>query len=334
VIEFQTVIDILQEYGQLYIKGDRINMRCMLCGDSKKSNRKKRFWASWSPDGTCCINCFNCGYSSTFAELVSRLKCIPLGESIRFVENINFKDVPKLLKKDVEIIEDNPFIEQEYTTFNWILDDCVSIEDTCDGYIQQKYQDKLKQFIHDRLIPDEYNIFIAYKGDYKGRVILPVYFWGDIIYFQGRSIFESDSKYKNPEVDKTGIIMNLEYFDKDKFIIVSEGIIDGMSVENHQGTSVLGGSVNDKFLSVLFGLTDKGVIIVSDNDERGDKERTKIINESYYNKKLFYFIPPEPCKDINDIKKILNVNNVYDYIVDNKMDYFTYLIKRQNCLFT
>lgn len=331
MIYFQTVIDFLQEYGQLYIKGNKINMRCPICGDSKKSNRKKRFWATWSPDGTCCINCFNCGYSSTFAELVSRLKSIPLHEAIRFVESIDFNDVPKLLNKEVEIIEENKFIEGECTTFNEIIDDCISIDDVCDGYIQKQYQDKLNEFIKNRLISSDYKIFIAFKGDYKGRIILPIYRYDDIIYFQGRSLFESDVKYKNPEIDKTGIIMNLEYFNKDKFIIVSEGIIDAMSVEYHQGTSVLGGSFNDQLLSILFNLTNEGVIFVSDNDERGNKERLKIINESYYNKKLFYFIPPNPCKDINDIKRKIKPTNVYDYIVNNKMDYFTLLIKQQTC---
>ena len=168
-----------------------------------------------------------------------------------------------------------------------------------------------------RKIPEEYNIFIATKGEYKNRIIIPIYKGNDIVYFQGRSISDDILKFKNPTVEKSSIIMNIDYFQRDKWIIVTEGIVDAMMVENHQGTCVLGGSISDNFLAELNGCTDKGIVIAVDNDERGEKERYKVR----------YFIPPNPIKDINEYKIKHEITDIYDTLVSNSVDYWTLSVK-------
>lgn len=322
MIEFQTVIDILQEYGQLYIKGDRINMRCMLCGDSKKSKLKKRFNVTYD-SGSAFYHCFNCGRTGTFAELVSELKGISLGEAIKSIETIEFSDIEKVLKKDTIEIED--FVETTtIEDLNYILEDCISIDSDVSSYIDKQYKKHLIQFIKKRMIPKEYNVFVAKKGEYKNRYILPIYHWGDIVYFQGRAMHDDMlPRFKNPEVEKSDIIMNIDYFNKDKFIIVTEGIIDAMALSNHQGTCVLGGSVSDDFLSVLYKSTNKGVIIAVDNDDRGQKERDKLIDTSKFSNLLYFFIPPPGTKDLNEmVIKGIGGDDIYEYIVSNKINSF------------
>lgn len=324
MITMDTVIDMLSQYGQLYIKGEHIQMRCPLCGDSKKSKLKKRFNVTYD-NGCAFYSCFNCGASGTFAELISELKGIQISEAIRLVETVEFKDIAKKLTKTNKKVE---VVKSDEHDFNKILEDCIGVDTEVTGYISKKYKQTLLDFIGKRNVPSEYNVFIAFKGEYKNRIILPIYNNNKIVYFQGRSIFDNDYlKFKNPETEKTGIIMNKEYFQKDKFIIVTEGILDAMMIEQHQGTPVLGGSISDELLGELFKYTDKGIIIASDNDERGDKERKKLIESSDYGKLLRYYIPPLKYKDINKMKIEEKTQGMYDLIVRDCIDYWTLLIK-------
>lgn len=320
MIRYETVIDFLQEYGKLYIKGNKINARCPICGDSKKTIRKRRFTVTYE-DGNAFYNCFNCDASGTFAELVSLLKGIPIGEAIKQVETIEFDDIKKILNKkpkEVEVAE-----QKDDDELSEILEDCISVDDEVTDYYPKMYKKALIKFIEDRKIPKEYKLFVAIKGEYMGRIIIPIYHNDDIVYFQGRAISkDAYLKFMNPEVDKTGIIMNVDKFKRDKYIIVTEGIVDAMMIEGHQGTCVLGGSVSDEFLSTLFKYTDKGVIIAVDNDERGKMERTKLLN-SQHGKKLRYFTPPKGIKDINELKVVKNIQDMYNHIVSHRLDYFT-----------
>ena len=63
---------ILQYLPQPYaIVGDKVNCRCFLCGDSKKSATKKRGWIYLNKD--CSYYCFNCGASLSGIKLLKLL---------------------------------------------------------------------------------------------------------------------------------------------------------------------------------------------------------------------------------------------------------------------
>ncbi len=316
MIVMQTVIDFLQEYGKLHIHGNNINMRCMLCGDSKKSKSKRRFWAKCD-NGISYYNCYNCGASGTIAELYSQLKGVPLHTAISKLESPDFNNVKMLLTKQPVITETKP----DMNSLDYVYDYAIFKDTETDGLIQSKYKEYLLNFIDSRGIPEEYEVFIVYDGDYKGRIIVPIYIENRLMYFQGRAIHKDmEPKYMNPQVDKTGIIMNIDRFNKDKYIIVTEGIIDAMMIENNQGTAVIGGSVSDDFLSILYKNTDIGVIIAVDNDKRGEIERDKLSTSSIYRNKLKFFTTPRDIKDINEFVLKSGIDNVYNYIVENSQN--------------
>jgi DNA primase len=318
MIKYETILEFLQEYGQVHIKGNEMVMRCPLCGDSKKSLRKKRFSVRY--ENKFPYSCFNCGASGTFVELYAQLKGISTYEAFRIVDTPDFDYVKQSLEKKKKV---KKISKTEENNLNSILDDCISIKDDVSGYFPTLYKKELLKFVESRKIPPEYDIFVAIKGEYLGRFIIPIYHCGNIVYFQGRAISpDAYLRYKNPEIDKTGIIMNIDQFKRDKYIIVTEGVIDAMMVENHQGTCVLGGSVSDDFLSILFKHTDKGIIIAVDNDERGSKERKKLLNGNY-GKLLKYFIPPHGTKDLNDMKRQMDIEDMYHHVVLHSYDHFT-----------
>jgi hypothetical protein len=152
------------------------------------------------------------------------------------------------------------------------------------------------------------------------------------MYFQGRSLFDNiEPKYLNPDVDKTGIILNSDKFDSDKFIIMTEGIIDSWMVENHQGTPCLGSYFSDTLIKKVLKMTNKGIILCFDNpfiDKAGYKELIKFGKKSIYKNKVKYFIPSDKnIKDLNDLK-IYNPNMViYDHIVENSYSYYNIFTK-------
>lgn len=300
-------------------------MRCPLCGDSKKTVRKRRFSVTYE-NGCAFFNCFNCGKSGTFAELVSELKGIDISNAIKQVETIEFNDIEKHFVQSTSSV--SKVERKEETNLSDIINDCISLQSEVSGVINTKYKECLIKFINDRKISSEYNIFIAVKGKYKGRIIIPIYHGDNIVYFQGRAIYDHvHPKFDNPLVEKTGIIMNKEYFKRDKYIIVTEGIIDAMMVEEHQGTPVLGGSVSEDFLTEVFKYTDKGIIVAVDNDERGDKEREKLLHHNRYGKMIQYFLTPPPIKDLNEYKIKNNITDMYNTVVNNSVDSFTLSIR-------
>ena len=172
-------------------------------------------------------------------------------------------------------------------------------------------------------------MYIAYKGLYQGRVIIPILENGHIIYFQGRAVVDIEPKYLNPVIEKTGVILNRMKFDKHKYIIITEGILDSLALGN-QGTSCLGASVTDEFLEHVIPLTDKKVIIAMDNDEPGLTEMIRIIYESKYSSELKYFLMPYKYKEVKDLNK-LSVDydqlDIYKLVTENSYSKFDTLVK-------
>lgn len=55
-----------------------------------------------------------------------------------------------------------------------------------------------------------YGLCYAWRGRYQGRLIIPVYEGGRLIYFQARSLFGEEPKYLNPRVPKGQILFGFD----------------------------------------------------------------------------------------------------------------------------
>lgn len=239
--------------------------------------------------------------------------------------------IKKRLEKRTQYVEE----EDQQGVLDLELSDCLSLSSVPDGKIQTQYHNILKRFYVNRWVPTRYNLMIAYTGKYKNRIIVPVYHENEMIYFQGRAISDDMlPKYLNPVVKKEEIVLNAEHFDPEKYIIITEGLIDAFMVEDHQGTSCLGAGISDEFLDRIFPYTNKGVIIALDNpklDESGFKNYEKLVEESKYARKLKYFFMPNTVnKDLNDLKLGNKSLNIYEFVVNNSCDYFKACISIKN----
>lgn len=313
--------------------GTHFLARCILCGDSKKSSRKRRFNLDYN-GGNPIYHCFNCGRSGSFIQLYSEVKGLSLSQTKK--ELYNFHSITDRLIQTLSARKRKKIIKEiQFEDHSYILEDCVQLNAQYKSLVKISYQDKLKDFYAKRMIPEaEYKVFLAYKGDYNNRFIIPVYDeYNNMVYFQARRMNSNmELKYKNPTLEKGYLIFNKQHFKRNKNIIITEGLIDAQMVEEHQGTSVLGANISDEFLSEILKLTDKDVIIAFDNpfvDTQGLKSLLAFMNGAHkrypnkYARKVKYFIPPKEfskCKDINNFK-MAGINNIYDFICENSKSF-------------
>lgn len=331
MLSLEFVSDFIYEYFpnvKVTNNGTHFNARCVLCGDSKKNKDKRRFNLNYK-NGYPIYHCFNCGSSGSFLKLYCILKNLTEEEAKEKLFGYNPEDIKKRLSERKQYIPDEPQIKKH----NYILDDCFKIDEPLAGFAYKKYINVLKDFINKREIPKNFDVFISYKGKYKGRLIIPIYDENkNIIYFQARRIPGSniEPKYKNPKLNKNVIVFNEHLFDYNKSIIVVEGLIDCSSIGN-QATACLGTSINDSFLKRIIKLTKKDVIISFDNDEPGYEALKKFVDNdkgSKYKKELkYFFVPNDECEDINSLKVKCKIDDMYSFILKNSMSYFKMFTK-------
>ena len=306
--------------------GTQFLARCPLCGDSKKSKRKRRFNLKYDGDDTV-FRCFNCNESGGFKKLYFLIT----GEYYRECKKYDY--IKEQLLKCSDVKKKTVKKDKKYIIYNSILNDCIGLKTDVSSPYLKKYKDILINFYKDRKINKNYKIYISYYGDYKDRIIIPIYNYDDIIYFQARRIFEDMlPKYKNPATEKSNIILNKNSFDSNKYIIITEGILDAYSV-GKQGTCCLGKELNKDFICKIVNLTNIGIIIALDCDSDGidsvKKYYKKVLRKFYYHTKIKYFLMPKEFrvyKDINKLKVEEKIKNMYEFILKNSYSYEKYRI--------
>lgn len=309
--------------------GTHFHARCPLCGDSKKSLSKKRFHCDWEPDKVF-WQCWNCSESGNFLTLYARLKGISNSDAYKILYKFDHEDYKNSLKKQNGTTHHTE-TDKPNNNHNYILKDCIDENKKVDSVLWGTWCNALVSFRKDRQIPPNYPVYFAYQGKYKNRIIIPIIKNGNIIYFQARRVPETDiqPKYKNPAGEKSLIIHNEDNFDEDKYIMITEGLLDSFSIGN-QGTTCLGKEIIEEFLAVLFQKTKKGIILIYDNDEDGYKSLKKFMfgykkkKVNKYCRKVKYFLMPKRFlmyKDINSLCCKEKIQNSYEFIIQNSYDY-------------
>jgi len=306
------------------VKNDSWLCRCPLCGDSVTKKHAKRFHIDYYPQyNTYMYKCFRCNESNNVYILHSLLYGVSYIESKKWLNDTIFdsNSIKKQITKDFDNLPDKIHSELDID----IEQHCYRSTDTPSSIVGKKLIKKLNFFIDTRKIVDD--CFIAHSGRYKSRIILPIINGNKLEYFQGRSLYNDiEPKYLNPYVEKENIIYHQGCFDNNKPIIITEGLIDAMSIGN-QGTCCLGSNISDSFLDIIYNHTKKDVIIALDNifiDAAAKAQLLKILVSSKYAKKLKYFFIPEKfhnIKDINELVTKYDVGNVENFIRKNSFSF-------------
>jgi len=225
-------------FGNIIANREEYNFRCNVCGDSKKSKYKRRGYilkqkTPWM------FFCFNCSASMPahvwmkkyfYQHYVEYIK-----ESMQIENNnLEVQKLPEIKnkvpekKQEIKNIDDlhyfKPILQRRDGLFKMAQELCVS-----------------------RHIPEHiwHRWYVAIDGKYFGRLIIPFYDKdGNIYYFQARSLYKKTSnKYINMVENRDDAIYNYDFITTDRPIILVEGPIDSLFVEN--SIAVLGLKFSD-----------------------------------------------------------------------------------------
>jgi len=182
---------------------------------------------------------------------------------------------------------------------------------------------KAKEFITRRMIPEKYakDFFVCTDGKYYGRIIIP--FYGrknEILYYQARDLVGREPKYLNRKLGKDKALFQGDLIDKKKPVVVLEGPIDAMFIENAVAT--MGVSIKK---DVQKKLNKMNCHYLLDNDTAGFLLSIKLLKQGkpifLWKKFIKDYKLPDKCKDINDTYIYLNKKQQFTF--EELSEYFT-----------
>jgi DNA primase len=308
--------------------GTHFYCRCPICGDSKKSQKKKRFHLQYVDERNIFYHCWNCDDSGNFYKLYAFIKHITTEDAYKELRKFNKETIEKSLKPLKIEYKENVFREK-IETFNYLSEDCIDENYNGNSLILENYKNKLLEFKEKRKIPDNISLSVAYKGKYKNRIIIKIVDdEKNIIYFQARAMFPNmEPKYINPPVEKEKVIEESLIYMKNQILIITEGIIDAYSLPGH-GISCLGKEINEDLLNIMLENNNE-VIIAMDNDKSGYNSIKNILRYSNAHK-IKYFLFPKEFKQVKDLNELLVLNyniNIFDFVIKNSFNKFETEVK-------
>ncbi len=142
------------------------------------------------------------------------------------------------------------------------------------------------------------------SGPYEGRIILPFYEGGTLVYFNARAIFEGDIKFKNPSAEEFGVGKSLLIYNIDALAIypkvyLVESVTNALTMGD-RGIAIGGKVLSNYQLSKLLNSPIEGVVIGLD-DDAWDYAIGIALQLVMYKKVKLLKMPYK--KDINDLGK-------------------------------
>lgn len=303
-----------------------INFRCNVCRDSKNNKRKRRGWVL---TGTFpyVYYCHNCGYSTSVLKWMEEYFPEYYDEYITTKRRMWFESKLKenndeLEKDSLENLKFNKIkstvdISYYAENFNEVLKNDTEIKKSQSILKSPKAMEWCEQ----RGIPKKFYKKWGFckSGFYKDRVVIP--FLDDrnkIYYFIARSIHKNVTlKYLNPE-SNVKPFYNIYNVDIDIPVIFMEGVIDSLFVNN--SVAMIGAKINN---FEKLKIDKNKIYFLFDNDKTGKKNASEKMDEGYNVflwKKFIHDNDLSPAKDINELMKVNNIDNMENY---NYMDYFS-----------
>lgn len=278
-----------------------INIKCNICGDSKKNKNKARGWFLFSKDGGVVYYCHNEGESIGIKNYIKTYFPKEYGKFFKFnSENIKSIFSNKRKKEDV-IIPDRKDISKIYSHTSISIvketknEKLEKIRKTIYKYLKSRKisEDKISELYY--CLKDSKN-YLNYK--LKGRLIIPFYDNNGLVYaFQARSMNKSGAKYITIKENNPLKIYNYYNASLMDPVYIFEGPIDSWFVNNSIATAGSIGVDSEAFRLIKDRFPYR--IWVFDNDETGYRQSIKFLDKG--EKVSFWFKGLEDCKDINDV---------------------------------
>tara|TARA_A100001011_G_C14308389_1_gene844331 strand:- start:2598 stop:3557 length:960 start_codon:yes stop_codon:yes gene_type:complete len=262
-------------------QGSQINMRCFVCGDSRKNQSKKR---GYYYKNTCSYYCFNCGTNLHGVKIVSTL------------ENRPFKDV----KTEYLMERYGKNFKSKKEKYNK-----PKFELKLDEFTNKLPQDVFK-YLEDRKILKA--PFLSEDAEFlydenTNRLVIPWYLDERVVYYQKRTLDETQQpKYLFPfGVDKS--VYNIDKVDPAfPYIFVLEGALDSIYVYN--GVAIGGKNITQhqrKLIKTKF--PKHKIVYFLDNHHNESAMKTHLLRLAEKEPSSSFLLFPDAMKNIKDINQ-------------------------------
>jgi hypothetical protein len=262
-------------------QGSQLNMRCFVCGDSRKNQSKKRGYYYKS---TCSYYCFNCGTHLHGVKIVSTL------------ENRPFKDVKTeyLMERYGKNFKPKK-VKYEKPKFELNLDQFTN-----------KLPKNVFEYLNNRKIFDapflSQDAEFLYEEETK-RLVIPWYLDEKVVYYQKRLIEDSsEPKYLFPfGVDKS--VYNIDEIDPAfPYIFVLEGALDSIYVYN--GVAIGGKNITKHQREIIKSRFPKHKIVYFlDNHHNESSMVAHLLRLADKEPNSNFLLFPDAMKDVKDVNQ-------------------------------
>ena len=287
-------VNIISPFLQQFKKkGDFLwNFRCPYCGDSQKSRTKARGFV-YRKKNDLFYKCHNCGVGTT------------LGKLIEYMDSKTYKDyIMERYKSGVKTVNKEPEFKFNEPVFRSkdVCSTLNSLEELQDDHPARKIIDRrnlpISSYKDLFLCPEFYkftnklipNKFPSLDGDHP-RLLIPFRDEeGEVFAYQGRAFGNEQPKYLTIKLQERDKIFGLDKIDKRKEVLVVEGPLDSLFLDNC--IAVAGADVPN---------LDCDFTVVFDNEPRNKellKQIEKAINRGH---KICLWPEGMEYKDINDM---------------------------------
>ena len=287
-------VNIISPFLQQFKKkGDFLwNFRCPYCGDSQKSRTKARGFV-YRKKNDLFYKCHNCGVGTTLGKLIEHLD----SKSYKDYIMERYKSGVKTVNKEPEFKFNEPVFRSKdiCSTLN-------SLSELGEDHPARKIIDRrnlpISSYKDLFLCPEFYkftnnlipNKFPSLDGDHP-RLLIPFRDEeGEVFAYQGRAFGDEKPKYLTIKLQERDKIFGLDKIDKRKEVLVVEGPLDSLFLDNC--IAVAGADVPN---------LDCDFTVVFDNEPRNRellKQIEKTINHGH---KICLWPEEMEYKDINDM---------------------------------
>lgn len=266
------------DYTRGWLKGE-----CPMCGKDNK------YGVNLHTNKT---NCFSCGYNDSPQDVIREVERLETFNDLRnYLEGLDDSGSFRIVKE-----------ERKAKTEQLELPEGFKLVGLYDSMTAKMVEKNLKKRGFNIMKLMSKGVGYCSKGKYQGRIIIPYYQQGRLIYFNARKFIDVGEKFKNPSEEEAGIGKSHIIYNHDALytynkIWLFESAMNALTLGDNS-TATGGKALSQWQLNQYINAPCEKIVIGLDPDAQ--KEAYKLGMELAPHKKIKVLKFP-PGKDANDI---------------------------------
>lgn len=289
-----------------YNAGDEMVCDCCFCGHDQ---------TLWVNKETAQYTCYRCLEGGSAYDLIEEMLGVERGQARivlgvergEFVQPADdyaaiFQHLAKTLKPPSEVQESNQVMPENTKFFGWGKPVYKVEEEMANFMLQAIYR---RGFDYQQIV--ENRAGWAFGGRWNNRVILPVYFHGELVWWQAWDWTKTEQiKYNNPrndevKISRKALVYNIEKHAQAETLVVTEGVFNSWACDQIDvpGVATFGKGVTPVQLFQLVHHPAKRIYIGLDPDARDKAVKLYSELRAFGKESLLCSMPEK--KDWNDL---------------------------------